>query len=312
MLNRRKAIQIFGVTAGMAVTGKAAGNVPAAKKQVDRDFIYCLNMATIRGHKLGFVKELETASAAGFPAVEIWIDSLQEHLNNGGSVAEVKKRLDNLGLKVEDCISFNEWIVDDQTRRRQGLEQMKREMDILARLGCPRIAATGKGTSDTDVPSLEVIAERYLTILGLGDQFGVVPQLEMWGFQRNLSNVAEVLYAAMQSRHASARVLLDVFHLYRGNTPLDTLSLMDPNAVEMFHMNDYPDGYPFETITDADRIYPGDGIAPLKQMLQTLLQRRKKPLVLSVELFNKNYYAQDALTVAKTSLQKMKAVVEAI
>jgi sugar phosphate isomerase/epimerase len=221
----------------------------------------------------------------------------------------VKNRLNDLGLKVEDCISFNEWVVDDEAIRRKGIEQMKVEMDMLAQIGCKRMAATGKGTTDADVPGLDVIASRYRTIIDIGQSFGVVPQIEMWGFQKNLSNVAEVFYIAMQSGQPAAKVLLDVFHLYRGHTSLETLPLINPNAVDLLHMNDYPAGFPYQTITDADRIYPGDGVAPLKLILTTLLQNRDHPLVLSTELFNKNYYAQDALTVAKTSLAKMKAVV---
>jgi hypothetical protein len=34
--------------------------------------------------------------------------------------------------------------------------------------------------------------------------------------------------------------------------------------------------------------------------------------VLSTEVFNKNYYAQDALTVAKAAYTKMKAVAEGV
>ena len=196
--------------------------------------------------------------------------------------------------------------------RQQGIENMKKEMDMLAQIGCKRVAATGMGATDADVPALDVIASRYRTILDIGATFGVVPQIEMWGFQKNLQDVAEVLYVAMKSRDPAARALLDVFHLYRGNTSLETLSLMDPNAVEMFHMNDCPAGFPYQTITDADRIYPGDGIAPIKQTLRILLQNRKTPLVLSTELFNKAYYRLDALTVAKTSLTKMKAIVEGL
>ena len=76
-------------------------------------------------------------------------------------------------------------------------------------------------------------------------------------------------------------------------------------------MNDYPANLPAATITDADRTYPGDGIAPIRNVLQTL-QNRNKPLILSVEVFNKNYYKQDALVVAKTALAKMKAVVKGL
>jgi 2-keto-myo-inositol isomerase len=312
-INRRKALQFIGVAAaGTALARKVDGQPIKTPSPAGLKFTYCLNMSTIRGQNLGFMKELKTAAAAGFRSVEIWMDSMQQYLQSGGSIKEVKILLNDLGLKVEDCISFNKWVVDDPGIRQQGIENMKREMDILAQIGCKRIAATGMGTTDNDVPGLDVIASRYGTILDIGGSFGVVPQIEMWGFQKNMHDVAEVLYIAMKSRRPSARILLDVFHLYRGNTSLETLSLMDPNAVEMFHMNDYPPGFPYQTIIDADRIYPGDGIAPIKQTLSILLKNRKTPLVLSTELFNKAYYQQDALTVAQTSLAKMKTITAAL
>ena len=310
-INRRRVLQLMGVTAGVSIVEKAESSIPKLKTKEKSAFTFCLNMATIRGHKLGFVKELETASAAGFRSVEIWIDSFDAYLANGGTIADAKKRLTDLGLKIENSISFNEWIVDDASIRNNGIEQMKKEMGVLAELGCKRIAATGKGATNANVPDFNTIAERYRTILELGDASGVVPQLEMWGFMKNMSNVSEVLYIAMKSGHPSARILLDVFHLYKGNSSLDTLPLMNPSAVEILHMNDYPATLSSEVITDADRIYPGDGAAPIKRILQTL-RKRDKPLVLSTELFNQAYYKQDALLVAKTSLSKMKAVTEGL
>ncbi|MDR3697827.1 sugar phosphate isomerase/epimerase family protein [Mucilaginibacter sp.] len=311
-INRRTALQLMAATAAAAVVEKAAGSPLKTVLPAKHAYVFSLNMATIRGHKLGFVKELETAAAAGFHSVEIWADSLQEYLSHGGTIAEAKKRLDDLGLKVEDLISFNKWMVDDDATRKDGLEQMKRDMERMAILGCKRIAATGMGSSNTSVPNLDVIAERYHTVLEIGDQTGVVPQLEMWGFQKNMSNVAEVIYIAMKSGHPSARVLLDIFHLYKGNTSINTLPLMNPNAAEILHMNDYPATLSSAVIEDKDRIYPGDGVAPLKQTLQILLKNREKPLVLSTELFNAAYYAQDALTVAKTSFKKMKAITDGL
>ena len=49
------------------------------------------------------------------------------------------------------------------------------------------------------------------------------------------------------------------------------------------------------------------GAAPIQRVLD-ILKTREKPLVLSVEVFNKNYYAQDPLVVAKAAMSKMKAV----
>ena len=268
-------------------------------------------MATIRGHKLGLVKELETASKAGFQGVEIWMDSFQAYLEKGGTLNDLKKRIDDLGIRIEDCIGFAEWIVDDDTRRTKGLEQMKREMGLLAQIGCKRLAAPPAGATGAPGLDLNKAAERYRTILELGDTTGVVPQLEMWGFSKNLSRVSEVLYVALESGHPAAKVLLDVFHLYKGGTPLDTLSLINPAAVAILHMNDYPANLAPAVITDADRIYPGDGVAPIKRILQ-LLRNPNGPLVLSTEVFNKEYYKQDALVVAKTALTKMKAATHGV
>ena len=75
--------------------------------------------------------------------------------------------------------------------------------------------------------------------------------------------------------------------------------------MQVFHVNDYPKDPPRETIRDEHRVYPGDGIAPMKQILSTFLSVGATP-VLSLELFNRTYWKQDPLQVARTGLQKMK------
>jgi 2-keto-myo-inositol isomerase len=309
MINRRELLKALSATAALPFLPSSSHAGPP--KKTSNSFIYCLNMATIRGHKLGFVKELEVASKAGFKAVEIWIDTLQTYLKNGGTLSEAKKRLDDLGIIVENTIGFAPWIVEDDVKRNEGLEQMKREMDMLAQIGCKRTAAPPVGATDTPLLDLKKVAERYRAALELGDKTGVVPQLEMWGFSKNLSRVSDVMYVALESGHPSAKVLLDIFHLYKGGSSIDTLPLINPSALDILHMNDYPANLPATAITDADRIYPGDGVAPIRRVLQ-ILAKREKPLVISLEVFNKNYYKQDALEVAKTALAKMKAVTAAI
>lgn len=307
-INRRKALQLMGTVAVIPIIQLPGASVLTAPKP---KFTFCLNMATIRGQKLGFMKELETAARAGYESVEIWMDSLQEYLKSGGSLTEIKSVLNDLDLRIENCITFPEWIVDDEATRKKALEEMKVQMGMLAEINCRRMAATGKGLTNDTTITLDTIAERYETVLKLGISMGVIPILEMWGFQKNLSTVADVTYCAMQTRNLSARILLDIFHLYKGNTPLDTLSFMNPEINDILHMNDYPSTISREAITDDDRVYPGDGVAPIKSILQ-ILKRKDQPLILSAELFNAKYYKQDALIVAKTALEKMKAVAEEV
>jgi sugar phosphate isomerase/epimerase len=307
-MDRRELIKALGVTTGLSFLSNVGEAAPGTKATT---FTYCLNMATIRGHKLGFVKELETASKAGFRSVEIWMDSLQTYLNNGGTLKDAKRRLDDLGIKVENAIGFAKWIAEDDTERAKGVEQLQREMEMLAQIGCKRTAAPPAGATDTAVIDLKRVAEQYRAILDLGIKTGVVPQLEMWGFSKNLSRVSDVIYVALETGHPSAKVLLDVYHLYKGGSPIDTLPLISTAATEILHVNDYPANLPASAITDADRIFPGDGVAPVGTILQTL-KKPKIPLVMSLEVFNKNYYAQDALQVAKKGLEKMKSITAGI
>ncbi|HTE23713.1 sugar phosphate isomerase/epimerase family protein [Flavitalea sp.] len=305
MLNRRQAVKLLGLTSASTLISFKGNAIPSPKPTVEK-FGYCLNMATLRGHKLGFVKELEVASKAGFTLVEIWIDSLQEFLAKGGKVSEANKHLQGFGITAANAIGFAKWIVDDDEVRKQGVEQMKKEMDLLAQIGCKRVAAPPVGATDKPGLDLRKAGERYRTILELGDQSGVVPHLELWGFSKNLCTTSEVMFVALQSGHPSARILLDVYHLYKGGSSIETLPLIAKKAVEVIHVNDYP-AKPTDTIVDSDRVHPGDGIAPVKRILD-ILNDPQKPLIISEEVFNAAYYKQDPLTVAKTAMQKMKKI----
>ncbi|WP_234734358.1 sugar phosphate isomerase/epimerase family protein [Tellurirhabdus bombi] len=300
-LNRRQTLSALGLVAGSSLLPQTTP--PKAKN----DFTLCLNLSTIRGQQLGFAKELEVASKAGFRSVEIWVDSLQKYLTGGGTVATARKLLADLGLQVENAIGFAQWIVDDEATRTKGLDQLKREMELLAQIGCRRIAAPPMGATQGAALDLQKAAERYRTILEMSDQTGVIPHLEMWGFSKNLSRVGEVLYVATESHHPSARLLLDVYHLHKGGSPPESLKFVGKPGIEIFHLNDYPATPAREAITDADRVYPGDGIAPIRNMLK-MLKNPEQTIILSLELFNKTYFAQDPLLVAKTGLERMKAV----
>ncbi len=305
-MNRREALSSV-----VAVTGAGLTPNNMIQKSKVAPFIYSLNMSTLRGHKLGFRKELEVASQAGYKSVEIWINTLQDYLKTGGSLSDAKKIITDLGLKVEDAIGFAPWIVDDEATRGKALEQLKLEMDQLAAIGCLRVAAPPMGATTGPALDLARVAERYRAILELGDKTSVVPHLELWGFSKNLSRVGEILYVTTEASHPSARVLMDVYHLHKGGSGMDSVKCVGKPLVEIFHMNDYPKTPPRESITDADRVYAGDGVAPLKDLLKAL-KNPDRPIILSFEVFNKGYYAQDALLVAKTGLEKMKKVAEGV
>ncbi|MFN0197498.1 MAG: sugar phosphate isomerase/epimerase family protein [Planctomycetaceae bacterium] len=271
---------------------------------------YCLNASTLRGQNLTMEQFVDIAAEAGYQAIEPWINEIEKFIQAGGSLADLSKRIADKGLTVESAIGFAKWIVDDETERMAGLEQARRDMDWVKQLGGTRIAAPPAGaTNQTDL-SLDKAAERYRALLELGASLGVTPQLEVWGFSKSLSKIGEVLYVASQAGHADACLLPDVYHLFKGGSPFESLKLISGTAMHVFHMNDYPAAPPRAEMTDAHRVYPGDGVAPLAE-IYTMLKTIGFTGTFSLELFNRDYWQQDALTVAKTGLEKMQASVAA-
>ena len=305
-MSRRNLLKTTGVATAGLLAASATTQAKPNRKSGSDPFRYCLNMSTIRGQELSVTGEVDVAGKAGYNAIEPWLGKLNDYKNNGGSLKDLSKRIEDHGLTVESAIGFARWIVDDDAQRAKGLEDARRDMDLLAQLGAKRIAAPPAGARGTVDPI--AAAERYRTLLEAGDEIGVVPQIEMWGGNPSIGRVSTAIYIALEAGHPSACFLGDVYHTYKGGSDFDALKMLGPQALQVFHWNDYPADPPLDKIGDGDRVYPGDGIAPITDIVKGFLQVGATP-TLSLELFNKNYWAMDALDAAKVGLKKMKASV---
>ena len=270
-------------------------------------FRYCLNTSTIRVQNIGIVAEVELAAKAGYDGIEPWLRQLTTFKDQGGSLSDLKKRIADRGLKVESAIGFANWIVDDDEQRKKGLEDAKR-MDIVQQIGGTHIAAPPAGATGGEKIDLFAAADRYRALLEAGASIGVIPQVEVWGFSKNLSRLGETVFVAVESGHKDACILPDIYHIYKGGSDFAGLELLAGSGVHCFHVNDYPADPARPTIADKDRVYPGDGIAPTNYILQTLAANGFRG-VLSLELFNPEYWKQDPEAVVKTGLQKTKEAV---
>jgi len=267
-------------------------------------------MSTIRGQELDAAREIEVAAEAGYDAIEPWFRKIDQYVESGGSLDDLRKRIDDHGLSVESAIGFARWVVDDPDERAKGMEQAKRDMDTIARLGGVRMAAPPAGVPRGQSVAIDAAAERYRALLELGEEMGVTPQIEMWGGNPTVGTVEKALYIAARAGHPDACFLGDVYHTYKGGSSFDSILLMGPRSLRCYHMNDYPADPPRETIGDRDRVFPGDGVAPIPDILRKFRAVGASP-ALSLELFNESYWRMPALECAKVGLEKMKAVVAA-
>jgi 2-keto-myo-inositol isomerase len=306
MLTRRNLLRTAGgvtlATLFPTIITKAAANKPIGP------FRFCLNMSTISGQKPGLLHSIEIATEAGYDGVELWVKDIDQWLTEGNKIEDLAKFISSKNIRVENAISFTQWLVDDDVLRNAALATLEKEMKMMAALGCKRIAAPPAGLSKDKPVDIQKAGDRYREILHLGRRYNVIPLLEFWGASGTVYNFGQALSIAAAANDPDARILPDVYHLFRGGSGFDCLNLVNGKVIDIIHINDYPADKPVNEQTDADRVYPGDGIAPLKQILQTL-KAIGGTKTLSLELFNKNYWSQDAMLVAKTGLEKMKMLV---
>ncbi len=275
-------------------------------------FGYCLNTSTIRGQGHDIAAAVELVAAAGYDAIEPWVKELDAYTDAGGNLEDLGRQIADAGIAAENLIGFFAWAVDDEATRQAALTEARRNLQMAQAIGCRRLAAPPMGLVDVDTVDYLKIARRYAELLAIADDYGVLPVLEFWGVSKSLGRLGEALLVATETGRRDACILADIYHMYKKGTPHDSLRLLGPDTLGLVHMNDYPADPPRAAITDADRVYPGDGVADLDRILQDLHDCGYSGM-LSLELFNESYWAQDAETVLKVGLEKMQtAVVSAL
>lgn len=271
-------------------------------------FGYSMNTSTLRNFGQDLAEEARLCAEVGFQAIEPWVRQLEAHREKGGSLDDLRKLFGDLGLAVAGAIAFFKWADADARVRADALEDARRQMELVAAAGGKSIAAPPFG--DVADVSLDEMAESFHRLDAVGKQVGVKPILEFWGMAPRLKTLAEALYVAAAAGLPDVRILVDVYHLYKGGSGHSTIRLVNGAAVGIVHINDYPDSPPREEIQDSDRVFPGDGTAPMGQFLRDLADAGYRGM-LSLELFNADYGDRSPADVAREGLAKTRAAVQA-
>src|SRR5262249_46185971 len=263
----------------------------------------CLNTSTIRPASL--LDKLAIAAESCYAGIELWNDDLIQFEQQGGSLDEIRRRAQDFGLAVPSVIALFDWMQSEGESKRKAFEEARRRMVQAATVGAHHIVASP--VPDNQNLDIGHAAGRYRELLELGSQLGVLPAMEFLGFFHNVYQLEQAVTIARQADHPDASIVLDPFHLYRGGSGFGGLTVLSNMKISICHFNDSPFTPPQFEQGDGDRIYPGDGILPLVQMLRDLTSIGYDGY-LSVELFNPDYWQQDLRKVARTAREKTEAI----
>lgn len=140
------------------------------------EFITCLNTSTIRPTPL--LDAIRIAGEAGYDAIEPWNDQVTAYLRDGGSLADLRRAIDDAGLKVVSMIALGGWIDAEGEQYHRVLDDCRNRFEQAAALGSPFIVASPpQGKVD-----LGRAAYRYGELIRIGREYGVRPSTEFLGF----------------------------------------------------------------------------------------------------------------------------------
>jgi len=131
-------------------------------------FTYCLNTSTVQGQKLSLPQLIDLTADAGYGAIEPWIGEIEAYVAAGGTLADLRKRIEDRGLKMASAIGFAPWIIDDAAERKKGLEHARKDFELVAALGGGLIAAPPVGRHELPDLNLFAAAERYAALFDVG------------------------------------------------------------------------------------------------------------------------------------------------
>ena len=271
-------------------------------RMVRPGFTFGLNTSTIRPASL--TDKIEIAAKAGFDAVELWIGDVKQAVESGTPLKEIDKRLDDHGLARPSMIAVWGWCEADDATFARNLDKTLADLETARAIGVKRIVASPPG-GEVD---LALATDRYATLLEASVEMGVPASVEFLGFVEGINTLEKAWKIAAGTASAEATVTPDVWHMFRGGSDVAALEAIPPDHISCFHWNDAPAKPARTEQTDADRVYPGDGVYDIARIAK-ILKAKDFRGCLTLELFNRDYWKRDLLEVARTGLAKMKASV---
>ncbi|MGI8668799.1 MAG: sugar phosphate isomerase/epimerase family protein [Aridibacter sp.] len=245
--------------------------------------------------------DIRAASEAGYELLEIWAAKLREFLKDK-TTDDLKELLEEHDLEPYSINSIEHITF----RTAEDYEKIKAECaelcGIAEKIDCPYVVVV-PGKLPENATKEQIIEESVKVLNELGDiaeKHNVSLAFEFLGQTdcsvQTLDLCNEIVEKVDRENIGN---VIDTFHFYAGNSSFEAIENMKPEKLFIFHIND-AENLPKENLTDAHRLYPGEGILPIKQIKQKFDEIGYDRMV-SVEIFRPEYWDENPFDVAKTA-----------
>jgi len=252
--------------------------------------------------------DIKAASAAGYELIEIWAAKLRDFLETK-TVADLKRLLEENNLEPYSINSI-EFIT---FRTAEDYKQIKAECEeyskIAGEINCPYVVVVpGKLPENAD--ETEIVEESVKVLNELADiaaKHHVGLAFEFLGQADCSVQTLDLDKKIIEKvNRENVGLVIDTFHFYAGNSTLEAIETLDPKKLFIFHINDAED-LPKADLTDAHRLYPGEGILPIKE-IKARFDKIGYDRMVSIEIFRPEYWNENPFEVARKAREATEKV----
>lgn len=267
-----------------------------------------LHGATTGADLLG---DLNAARVAGYDALEIPDVKLDAYLRAGGTIRELRRSCLDANLSVLAVGALEEVTLLTGDAFDRALDRCATLCEWAAGLDAGYVLVVpSPRPAQWDADAIRHAGVAALRRLAdVAARYDVQLGFEFLGFSECS---VRTLSAAWQTLQETGRdtigLVIDSFHFYVGESDLASLDAIDPRRIFFVHLND-AEPRPLAELSDAHRLFPGDGVIPLRQLVERLEQAGYGGAY-SLELFRPEYWEWDPVRVATIGRQKMLSILK--
>lgn len=264
----------------------------------------CISQATTL--PTPFADDVTGYADGGCRAIEVWLTKLEQHL------AEIKLEptkafLASRGISLVAAAYQGGLLLSQGEQRRAHFDHFRRRLDLCQAFAIPTLVLVADFTQAVDAESLGRAVVSLTQAAQWAAGFGVRLALEFRGASTFCSCLDTAISLVEECGEPNVGVCLDVFHFYKGPSKLEDLDRLTRANLAHVQVCDVA-GVPRELMTDADRVFPGEGGFRLDPILQRLRAIGYDGCV-SLELMNPNIWASKPSQVAELGMASLARLI---
>ena len=262
----------------------------------------CMHEAS--SERFDFRAAMEGYAKAGVRYVEPNLLKVREFAMKEGGPAAAKRLLDDLGL-LPASSSNQLGLMEPSDQRVKNLEELKWKVEMAQAIGADRLVTPSAGAGTYTEDDYKRGVDNMREAAEIAKPFGVTLMLEHARTSRFAGSLPTALKLVRETNHPNYRVMMDTYHFWGGISKFEDLELLRDGELHHLHFEDVPADPPREIQGQPHRKFPGEGIAPLRRIIE-VLKAKKYAGAVSFETFNPEVQATDPYQVA----MRVRAAIE--